>query len=428
MTDADRPAFTIKNIQNLTPGKELSDPLHRGLLARSRPDGTKVFVARWRKDGKLGERTLGVVGNLTIATAVGMWEDLRTERRQGIDRNEVARANRDAQVAAKAAKKAESARAKYTLEFVVEEFLVDIIEQSRGERSAKEVRRALTRAIRNHRTMPAQDVVEGSAAHEIVAAVNKTAKKLARVVRAELRRAFEYAITSTKRVKGTNPFMGAMLGGIVKRKGVAKTKQPQLSPSQAGQLLQWMEEPGHYTEAVSDALELTLRTACRSGEIVATRIDELHEVDGVLWLDIPGSRMKGGFDQSVPLVGRARAIVERRMANGTPFLFPSFDTKGNQKPLLQKAVQNAVYAHSGRSKWKEHQSLPKCPVTGWTAHSLRGTATTMLAEMKCPYEVRESILSHKPQGVATYNQVEYRSDRVQWLTKLNEYLDSLVVE
>jgi integrase len=85
-----------------------------------------------------------------------------------------------------------------------------------------------------------------------------------------------------------------------------------------------------------------------------------------------------------------------------------------------------VYACSGRSKAPAYAHRKACPVGGWAPHDLRRTARTLLAELGCPFEIAESILAHRLPGIAgVYNKAGFESERVEWLTRLNEYLDRL---
>ena len=118
------------------------------------------------------------------------------------------------------------------------------------------------------------------------------------------------------------------------------------------------------------------------------------------------------------------------MPQGGGFLFPA--NKGG--PIHQKVLGVEVYACSGRSTSKIYKGRKVCPVVipkkwpgkAWGPHDLRRTARTFLGDLNCPFEVGESIVAHKLPGEgSTYNQSTYRPQKVEWLTKLNEYLDKL---
>ena len=74
------------------------------------------------------------------------------------------------------------------------------------------------------------------------------------------------------------------------------------------------------------ALEFTILTACRTGEVVGARWGEIDRANGV-WT-IPGERMKAGREHRVPLSARALEILELLRREGD-FIFPN----GRGKPL-----------------------------------------------------------------------------------------------
>lgn len=242
------------------------------------------------------------------------------------------------------------------------------------------------------------------------------------MTRAEMRAAWDYART-TGRIQGSNPFAGRTVGG----KLATKARKRALSPGEVAELLRWMKAPGTYSRTIADALELTLRTGLRSGEVVGIHSSEIKERDGVLWLDIPGERMKMSEPHSAPLVGRAREIVLARMPQGDEPGYLFAGRKG--QPILQKALGVEVYAHSGRSKAEAYMHLAVCPVKDWAPHDLRRTARTMLADLGCPFEVGEAILAHRLPGVAgVYQRAEFVTEKVRWLKALGEHLDHLEAE
>ena len=138
---------------------------------------------------------------------------------------------------------------------------------------------------------------------------------------------------------------------------------------------------GAYSRAVADALELTLRTGLRSGEVCRLQFDDFPVRDGVLWADLPADRMKMQKAHSVPFLGRAREIVEARMVDGATFLFPG---RGGDAPIEQKVLGVETYAHSGRStsarlrapsplpdRLRQRRVRRQCRVVGRTACAAR---------------------------------------------------------
>jgi integrase len=106
-------------------------------------------------------------------------------------------------------------------------------------------------------------------------------------------------------------------------------------------LLAWMP---NFSRVVSDALELYLWTACRGAEIVVMERHEIIEEASGLWWTVPVAKLKMRrnpllVDRRVPLIGRAEAIVRRRMAAATKgtWLFPSVGQYGHVEVGPSKA-------------------------------------------------------------------------------------------
>ena len=71
------------------------------------------------------------------------------------------------------------------------------------------------------------------------------------------------------------------------------------------------------------ALEFTILTAARSGEVLGARWDEI-DLQGKLWT-VPAERMKGGHEHRVPLSDQAIGILKGlHQARTSDFVFPGF--------------------------------------------------------------------------------------------------------
>lgn len=445
-------ALTLAIIKAMQPGDELADPEHSGLRVRCKAVGTgkqQVFFYRYRNSaGALRQVEVGVLGPMTLASIRARWQELKDLVRNGTDPREELKAAKS-----QAATKQRTQKARLlTVGDVIEQYLTESVEPSRKAKGADETRRLLAQLIRfaswvsdqKARNTPAwqrrrgklppdlADVADLPAvefslqrAHELLLAFGAGAPRSAGMARQELRAAWDHAIGSG-RMEGANPFAKQgkkdRLGGAAL---IASSKRDRvLSKEEAGLLLRWMAEPRTYSRTVADALELVLRTGLRSGEVCGIHTRELERRDGVLWLNIPGGRMKGKEDHSVPLVGRAEQIVLARMPEQPGYLFPD---KTGRAPIQQKVLGVEVYACSGRSSAKAYQSRRVCPVADWTPHDLRRTARTMLGEdLGCPYEIGEAIMAHALPGVGgIYDKGRYNKGKVEWLSKLGEELDRL---
>jgi integrase len=125
------------------------------------------------------------------------------------------------------------------------------------------------------------------------------------------------------------------------------------------------------------ALELTILTACRSGEVLGARWEEF-DLDKAIWT-IPGARMKAGLAHRVPLSGRALDIL-RSIPNleGNPHVFPGLKPG---KPLSGMSMEMAL-RRMGRDDI--------------TAHGMRSAFRDWAAEKTSfPHHTAEHALAHR---------------------------------
>ena len=150
-----------------------------------------------------------------------------------------------------------------------------------------------------------------------------------------------------------------------------------------------------------------------------------------LWWTIPKALTKNAdiedaVDLRVPLYGRARQIVERRLkaVGASGWLF---EAKGGGQ-YKQHTFSTYIYSlqpYSEKVARRESEGLI-CPVTHWTLHNLRRTGRTLLSSLGCSNEVGEAIIGHMPtEIVATYNLHSYDGEKGIWLKQLSDYLEAL---
>lgn len=199
-----------------------------------------------------------------------------------------------------------------------------------------------------------------------------------------------------------------------------------LSATELRRLLPWLP---NFTRDVEDALSLYLWTCCRGAEIVAMERSEIVEERDGLWWTIPRAKLKmrrnpSLTDLRVPLIGRAEAIVRRRLAaTDKAFLFHS---RGRSSHIEQKAIGVAVYCHMPNCELRPEWVRPRLTVADWAPHDLRRTGRTLLASLGCPNDIAEAVLGHLPPGVQkVYNRHNYDAERRRWLMRLDSELERL---
>jgi len=105
------------------------------------------------------------------------------------------------------------------------------------------------------------------------------------------------------------------------------------------------------------ALEFTILTAARSGEVLGARWSEI-DLEKAVWV-VPAHRMKAGKEHRVPLSKRALAILDalKPLArNGSSFVFPGNKGAGLSPMSLQMVLRRAkidATPHGFRSSFRD---------------------------------------------------------------------------
>ena len=130
------------------------------------------------------------------------------------------------------------------------------------------------------------------------------------------------------------------------------------------------ERPG----IAARALEFTILTAARTGEVIGARWDEIN-LKSKVWT-VPADRMKGSREHRVPLTGAAAAVLEAmRQLRQNEFVFP-----GDRRVMLSNKAMEMLLRRMGRDV---------------TVHGFRSTFRDWAAERtNFPSEVAEAALAH----------------------------------
>ena len=143
----------------------------------------------------------------------------------------------------------------------------------------------------------------------------------------------------------------------------------------------WAEVPGFIVDLrareglAARALELAILTACRRGEVLGGRWEEI-DMDAGVWI-IPPQRMKAGNEHRVPLTDEAVALLRSIEGLDDELVFPG---QRRGKPLSKTALED-IMAGMGR------------PVT---MHGFRSSFRDWCAERThFPREIAELSLAHR---------------------------------
>jgi integrase len=161
-------------------------------------------------------------------------------------------------------------------------------------------------------------------------------------------------------------------------------------------------------DPLAGAYKAVLLTACRPGEVLGLRWEEISE-DGLWWV-IPEARSKNGLAHRVFLTPPLREILaaRRTAAGASPFVFPT--TRDGSSPL----------------RFQTSAKLRKAIGFEFNPHDLRRTASTHLARLGVQDDVREAVLNHKKGLRGVYNLYEYDREKQQALALWAETVLALV--
>jgi integrase len=122
------------------------------------------------------------------------------------------------------------------------------------------------------------------------------------------------------------------------------------------------------------ALEFTILTAARTGEVIGARWDEIN-LKASVWT-LPADRMKGSREHRVPLTEAALGVLEEmRRLRQNEFVFP-----GDRRAMLSNMAMEMLLRRMGRDV---------------TVHGFRSTFKDWASERtNFPNEVSEAALAH----------------------------------
>jgi integrase len=395
-------------------------------LERTMTRHTWIYRYKSLLDKRTRQIKIGEWPAVSLAGAMGKWDELRQRRNDGIDPALEKRAKRQGATSV-------PLDPTYTVRRLCDDYLTGYVERNRSSDGAGEVRRMLKTMLGPLADIRAETLTRGQA-FELIEMHARRAPMRAKKLRSELGGAWDYALDADRLPQTAPNWWRLILRGKIRSKGRVRlgkrvTIKRVLTDEETATFLRWL--PNFDSESVADACVLYLYTGTRGAEIVAMEKRELHvEDDGILWWTIPKAKTKNArhenaTDLRVPLFGRAAEVVRRRMAHAVDgFLFPSPNRRGHH--IAQKAIQNGMHYHQPYSKFRPNAQRPRLPVTHMAPHDLRRTARTMLAAMDCPDEVAEAVLGHVQPGVkGTYNLHKYDAQRCLWLKRLSDHLERL---
>jgi integrase len=425
--------FDARTAKLLQPGQHFTISDCQGLRLEVSMKG-RTWTYRYKSpvDQRMRQVKIGGWPEMSPARAEVEWEKLRDARASGRDPAVERRAARDDERAA-----AEAARAATTNRFTVRSlwklYFEGHVERNRKKKGADETRRTVERVLEDHPDFASLDPakVSRAIAFDLLQAYINTPVQAARV-RMELGAAWEYGHDAGRLDAEVPNWWRQIMKGKLRSKGHVRegerigTGKRVLNAEEIGQLLRWLP---NFSRLVEDVITLYMWTCTRGSEILEMEVHEVTQEKDGWWWTIPRAKTKnswrdGSTDLRVPLVGRALAIVQRRIqAVERGFVFPS---SGKSAHVEQKTVSAMVWMRQPYATTRPGYVRTRLPVTHWSVHDLRRTGRTQLAAIGCHPDVAEAVIGHMPTGITgVYNLHRYDDERLKWLTMLSHHYEEL---
>lgn len=427
--------FDARAAKLLRPGQHFTISDCQGLRLEVSTKG-RTWTYRYKSpvDQRMRQVKIGNWPEMSPARAEVEWESLRDARSAGRDPAVERRASRLEEKAATELARTAAAK-RFTVRTLWQLYFESHIEKSRKPKGIDETRRTIEKVLNEHPdfadTDPAK--VSRAIAFDILQAYINTPVQAARI-RMEMGAAWEYCHDAGRLDPEVPNWWRQIMKGKLRSKGRMRegervgTAKRVLSAAEIGQLIPWLP---NFSRLVEDVVTLYMWTCTRGSEILEMEVSEItHEKDG-LWWTIPKRKTKnswrdGAADLRVPLVGRAAAIVQRRMQSvGSGYLFPSTGIRGH---VEQKTISAMVWMRQPYSNTRPSYERSRLPVSHWSVHDLRRSGRTQLSALGCSTDVAEAVIGHMPKGIeGIYNLHRYDAERRHWLLQLSNHYESLAL-
>lgn len=169
-------------------------------------------------------------------------------------------------------------------------------------------------------------------------------------------------------------------------------------------------------------IKLCLVTAQRVGEVAGMRAGEL-DLGAAKWI-VPAARSKNGFEHAVPLSALAIDLIKAALADagkGATCVFPAPEGDGS--------LPAAAVARTISRAYEDDKERGRFGIEHFTAHDLRRTAVSKMAELGVAPIVLGHIINHRSvtkAGVtlSVYSQYTYDKEKREalnlWAKRLQE--------
>lgn len=390
----------------------------------------KTWVYRYENtEGRMKQIKIGNYPMMDHHKAIGLWQAHREKRDSGID----------IVAEVRAVKAAAAVPQMSTVQSLVEWFLDNHVALNyKGEQTRNAARAAMMMPLEDSPEFaqcPPDAVSRAMAFHLIGKYLYhpEKARRLKGLFAQTWDQAHDAGLLSTD----TPNWWREVMRGKIKSKGKIMGGEHQgkvhraLALQELNTLLPWCLANMHPNG--QDGTMLYLWTGMRGVELFGMRPEYVSQEDDGWWMTYPVGLLKTAdqvdtVDHRVPLVGRALDIVRRRMQRPTEsgYLFESA-RGGRFFQYTQKTFSTYAYnlmPYSSKVLKRASEGLVS-PVIKWSPHDLRRTARTTLSRLRCPVQIAEAFIGHKPPGIiGVYDLHTFDQEKREWSLKLADYMEA----
>jgi integrase len=341
-------ALDALKVKHAKPGRHADGG---GLYLLVKDSGAKSWVFRYMLKGKARDMGLGPLSGSEAVSLTKAREDaeaLRVELRKGIDPlQERERKAAEAAAQAQAAKVAST-----TFKAVAERYIADNRDSWRNPKHRQQWENTLSTYV--YPVIGDLPVAEVGKAHvlEILEPIWKGKPETASRIRGRIETVID-AATARKLRTGENParWRGHLAHVLPKRSRLTRGHHTALP---YGELPAFVEKLRSRKAMAALALEFTILTAARTGEVIGATWEEIDLAKKV-WT-VPANRMKAGREHRIPLSPRAVETLEAVKINGGSFVFRGErggKLSGMAMAMLLRRMGTDVTAHGFRSAFRD---------------------------------------------------------------------------
>lgn len=307
--------LTARNVETAKPGKHEDG---HGLRLVVSPSGARKWVLRFMRAGKRVEMGLGSFPTVSLAHARELAADARRLVKTGKD--------------PLAARRAERTGGVPTFGEMADRLIESIEHGFRNAKHRYQWRQTLTQYAGPLRPKPV-DAITTEDVLECLKPIWTTKAETASRLRGRIERVLDAAAARGLRSKD-NParWRGHLSALLPKRQRLTRGHHAAMPFSDVSEFLARLRG---IDGIGARALEFTILTAARTGEVIDARWPEI-DLDGRVWI-VPATRMKAGREHRVPLTERVLEILNDMAAMRTgEFVFPG-SRRG--RPLSNMAMR-----------------------------------------------------------------------------------------